>query len=251
MTFFLFLISVFHNLWSFIPEDSFTENAVGKTVFNYLKNPVSPRFYALGENGITEYGIDSVFYNPAGTVVNNRNSFYVDFQKGISEIYRNDFAYLRRIDKKSSGFFLSYLNYGDFIKTDKYGNLTGYFSPSDFLAGFSYSYGKHDRIGFNIKYLYSDMVYYKASSIAFDIGVILKSTKTRYAFLIRNIGFESKIQGKSYPLPSEFIIGARYIYSNSISSIFEYKIPSYSSSYASGGFEYFKDFDDIRLYLRV
>lgn len=234
-----------------IPDNAFTKEARGSSIFNILKSPVSPRFFSMGGVGITEYGSDSVFYNPAGAFTDNSDSFYVDFQTEVSDSKRSDFSYLKREEYKSYGILGSYMDYGDFIKIDNSGSIKGYFSPKDLIIGLTYSYGESDRFGLTVKYINSDMVYYTANAIAFDGGFILKGNKTRYSFLLRNLGFGAKIQGKTYPLPLELIAGAKYFYSRVLNGVFELHMPSDDQVYAAGGFEYlFANSGDINLYLR-
>lgn len=246
--FFIFLIKTLSA--GVLPDNAFTEDARGSSVFNVLKSPVSPRFFSLGGAGINEYGIDSVFYNPSGAIENNLHSFYLDFQSEVSSSKRSDIAYLKRDEYKSYGLYISYMDYGDFIKIDNNGVTGGYFTPYDIILSGVYSGGKEDRFGLSLKYIHSDMVYYSLNSIAFDLGFILKGSKTYYSFLVRNLGFGVRYNDKTYPLPLELACGIKYQYSKELSGVFESIMPSYDSMYFMGGFEYLKKFSDLDFYIR-
>jgi hypothetical protein len=245
--FFLEGIPVFPSI---IVDNAFTKEARGTTAFSVLKSPVGVKFFSLGQSGISEYANESVFYNPAGAITPNSNSFYIDFQKEVSDSMRSDFSYLKRTEYKTYAFSLSYIDYGDFLKVNSNGGISGYFSPNDIIFGFTYSSGKDDRFGLNLKYIYSDMVYYSKSSLSMDAGFILKGNRTRYSFLVRNLGIPVEIDGRTYPLPLEIIVGAKYFYSKNLSGTFEVKMPSDDSPYACGGFEYIKKYRDMEIALR-
>jgi len=245
LPFFIYNLSVYSRT---LPENSFSSQAKGTTVLNILRSPVSPKFLASGEAGSSDITPDNVFLNPASaTNIIYKNVFYLDFQKINVDARRSDFYYLNMdLDKRIYGFYFSYIDYGDFIKTDEKGNILGSFSPSDYIVNFNYSMGEKDRFGLNIKYAYSDMVYSKITALLFDIGFNLSGKQTRYSFVVRNLGFI-----RNHSLPIEFDVGVKYSYSKKLSGFFDYKFPSSDSSYPCGGFEYlFADYDDLKLKLR-
>lgn len=249
---FIFLLSININLnSSFFPENAFSKDAKGLVFFPILKSVVSPVFYSMGNSGSTIFVHDNIFYNPASSLINNKNSFYIDFQTLNADAKRSDISYLKRKFYKTYGFYLSYIDYGEFTKIDNTGKLLGSFSPYDYVFGFSYSNGKYDRFGFNIKYAYSDMVYEHTQTLCADIGFILKGNKTYYSFLLRNIGFPASINGKSYPLPFEIGAGIRYIYSQNLNGVFEFKMPVDDDPQMTGGFEYKKEYNDFTFYFRA
>jgi hypothetical protein len=251
MIFLNLLFFIFSNTFicgGVLPDNSYSASARGRTVLNILYSPVSPFFMSVGGSGLSNITPDNVFYNP-GSVANSiyKNSYYLDFQKINVDAKRSDFYYLNMdVDKTVKGFYLSYIDYGEFLKTDEYGNISGSFSPSDYILNFHYSIGQRDRVGFNVKYVYSDLVYTNIKALLFDLGFNLSSKKVKYAFAIRNLGFI-----KDHTPPLEFDIGIKYLYSEKLSGFFDYKIPSSNSPYPTGGFEYlFANYDDIKLKLR-
>ncbi|MEF3279986.1 MAG: hypothetical protein K6357_03360 [Elusimicrobiota bacterium] len=234
-----------------LPDNAFSSEARGTVVFPILKSPVSARFYSLGGVGSTLYSHDNVFYNPAAVFIDyNSKSVFFDFQTINSDAKRSDISYLKRVDYKTYGFYLSYIDYGDFTKIDESGVIKGSFSPYDYVMGFSYSSGKRDRFGFSVKYAYSNLIYETAHSIAADFGFILKGLKTYYSFFVRNLGIPAEINGKTYPLPFEVVGGVRYVYSSNLNGVFELKMPCDSDPYFAGGVEYKKNYADIAFYLR-
>lgn len=248
----IFLFSTNINLnSSFFPEDAFSKDAKGLISFPILKSVVSPVFYSMGNSGSTIFSHDSIFYNPAASIINSKTSLYIDFQTLNADAKRSDISYIKRKFYKTYGFYLSYIDYGEFMKIDNTGNLLGSFYPYDYILGFSYSNGKYDRFGFNIKYAYSNMVFEHTQTLCADIGFILKGKKAYYSFLLRNIGFPANINGKSYPLPFEIGVGMRYLYSQRLNGIFEFKMPVDDNPQMTGGFEYKKEYNDFTFYLRA
>jgi len=231
-----------------IPEYAFSSSARGSTVLNILRMAVAPQFMAKGESGTADITSNNIFLNPASvTNIIYKNAYYLDFQKINVDAVRSNFYYLNMdADNTVKGFYISYIDYGNFTKTDENGNIVGSFSPSDYILNFHYSLGKKDRIGFNFKYVYSDMVYSNINAFLFDFGFNLSAKRARYAFTVRNLGFI-----KNHIPPLEIDIGIKYSYSNKLSGFFDYKIPSSNSAYPCGGFEYiFANYDDVRLKLR-
>ncbi|NLH39453.1 MAG: hypothetical protein GX445_05255 [Elusimicrobia bacterium] len=251
--FFLFFLffSVCDIYGEIIPPGAFSSSARGSTALNILESPVSPEFFSFGGAGSTVYSHDSIFYNPAGAGTgSNSSSVFFDFQTLNSDARRSDISYLKRNDDIVNGFYISYIDYGDFTEVDSNGTIKGSFSPYDYILNYSFSKGIKNRFGVNLKYVYSNMVFESAKTLAADVGFILKGNKTYYSFLVRNFGVPVKIYGRSYPLPLEIIAGVRYVYSNNLSGIFDLKMPVNNTPYPAAGVEYKKVFGDILVRFR-
>lgn len=237
------------NLYSSI-NDAFSDKARGQTVFAILRSPVSPYFYSIGGGGSAVMIEDNIFLNPASMYFNNANSVFIGFQKNNVESSRTDLAYIFRKGYKVSGFTLSYIDYGNFIAIDNNGNITGEFSPYDFIFSYAYGWGRKERFGIRIKYIESNLVYEKMRGLCLDSGFSIKGDKSVLSILVRNIGPSVESDKKYYSLPLEISVGFDYIYSSSIRGIFDLRFPSDNKTHAILGFEYSLDYKDLTLKLR-
>ncbi|MCX7642038.1 MAG: hypothetical protein N2Z20_05325 [Elusimicrobiales bacterium] len=231
--------------------DAFSDKARGQTIFSILKSPVSPYFYSFGGAGSAMLVEDNIFLNPAAMYTYYANSFFIGFQKNNVNSYQTDLAFLIRNEYILKGFSLSYLDYGDFIKIDEFGNINGKFSPYDFIFSYSYGWGRRERFGVKIKYIESNLVYDKIRGLAFDGGFYVKGKKSGLSIIIRNIGPSSKSGNRYYSLPLEIATGFDYIYSNTIRGVFELKFPIDNKTYAVGGVEYKFIYKDTTFNFRI
>ena len=214
----------------------------------FLKNIVSPRFYAMGQTGLSIEGPESIFYNPAGINPIKGNSFLFSYQTLLENSYKSDFSYVSMTENFNYGFAVTYNSYGNFEKLDYLGNYEGAFSPYDMamIYGLSYKSGKNN-YGINLKIINTNLIYEKGYSAALDLGLI---NNERYSLLIRNLGLPMKLNDKFLPLPFEMDTGIKYNL-KLLRNYIEAKFPSDDNSYLAAGSEFPILWENSALFLRA
>jgi hypothetical protein len=191
----------------------------GERVFNFLNIPTSAHQAALGGDILTlQDDVNQPLWNPAtiSRFMDNQVGLnYVNYLAGVN-IGSATFAHLinRRIGTIHVG--INYINYGEFIGADEFGNETGEFSARDlaFSVGYAYNIPKSDvYIGANAKILSSKIENYTSQGAAFDFGIYYFSDYKPYSFtaVIRNMGYQiSPFVEKRESLPLEIAFGTSY-----------------------------------------
>ena len=109
--------------------------------------------------------------------------------------------------KSVLGFYINYMNYGDFTETTEQGDVTGQFSGGDFLFAVSLAMKKNYQFSYaaTAKLIYEKIQDYSASGIAFDIAVKYISDRGRIGggLMLQNIGMQmSSLGNEKYDLPA-------------------------------------------------
>lgn len=218
------------------PEHPFSSEAKGTAAVSFLKNPSSARFASMAYGGITLYGPDAVFLNPAGLSRFGADSgaVAVSYEKLIEDISRTSAAF-------SSGNFsagLLYQNYGSgiygFDAADVYsGNTLNAYDAAFFLSAARHA--EYGDMGLTVKYITSRLADSRADGVAADAGFILfrdSPVKADIAVALRNFGPPLKYENGEDYLPFEAGVGAHwysYAYKNDI--ILEARFPVDNSPY--------------------
>ena len=195
---------------------SFSET---NTVFNFLRNDVSPRAAALAGSFVTVTGDpNSIFYNPAALSTLETPMGSLGFFKHLLDINSGYVSYSQSFeDLGSFGAGVIYTNYGSFDETDDLGNNLGNtFTANDFalVLGYSNLLDENLHYGANVKFIYSAIAGYKSTGIAGDLGLLytVPESKVTLGASIRNMGS----QLKSYistreELPLDFVVGVSIV----------------------------------------
>jgi len=191
----------------------------GERVFNFLNIPTSAHQAALGGEVLTlQDDINQPLWNPAtiSRYMDNQVGLnYVNYLAGVN-IGSATFAHLinRRVGTIHIG--INYINYGEFIGADEFGNETGEFTARDlaFSVGYAYNIPRSDFfIGANAKALSSKIENYTSQGAAFDFGIYYFSDFRPYSItaVIRNMGYQiSPYDEKRESLPLEIAVGVSY-----------------------------------------
>lgn len=182
----------------------------GTRVFNFLKIPVGARAVAMG-GAFTGVADDesSLYYNPAGVATLEGRRFMAGYLNNIFDMQSGFLAYMHPFgsDKKVS-VYISYLNYGDFVRTDADGTEEGTFSGSDILFAGGYAMNLNDAvsIGGTVKFIYEKIDTYSSTGFAVDLGARFSRDRgrTTFGFMIQNLGKQSSSfveGGETEPLP--------------------------------------------------
>lgn len=191
----------------------------GERVFNFLNIPTSAHQAALGGEVLTlQDDVNQPLWNPAtiSRFMDNQVGLnYVNYLAGVN-IGSVTFAHLinRRIGTIHVG--INYINYGEFIGADEFGNETGEFTARDLAISVGYAYNiafSDFYIGANAKILSSKIENYTSNGAAFDFGIYYFSDLRPYSFtaVIRNMGYQiSPYDEKRESLPLEIAAGASF-----------------------------------------
>lgn len=188
----------------------------GTSAFSFLKINVGARPVAMG-GAFTGLADDetALYYNPAGIArleedrfIAGYNNMFVDMQSGfIGLIRKQDFD-------RSYALYASYLNLGDFVQTDRLGNITGEFGGTDFVFGATYAVTIKESyaLGVSAKFIYESVQDFSSTGIAFDIGAHYRTFRGRFqaGLMVQNIGVQlsSLGSGDTESLPTTFRLGS-------------------------------------------
>ncbi len=168
----------------------------GNGTYAFLKVPATARIEGLGGNIISLYDNDLsiVNSNPANLNADMNNQVVMSFNNYFANIGQGYFAYSKTW-KKIGSFYagFQFLNYGDFQRTDEFGNLQGTFSAGDYAFNVGYSRPFFDSlmyVGATVKMIGSQYAEYNSFGLTTDLGVsyVSRNKLTTVSFVMRNMG---------------------------------------------------------------
>jgi hypothetical protein len=149
----------------------------GNAVFNFLSLPNTAKQSALGGVNISSIGNDvgMSFQNPSllrNSMHQQANTSFNAFIAGINN-YSLTSAYHVNSIQTNLALGVNYLDYGNITQTDASGIVYGNFRPSDYVLQVMASRQYHERFwyGLTMKYIQSNYGQYRASGLAFDVGL--------------------------------------------------------------------------------
>jgi hypothetical protein len=173
---------------------SINKNA-GTTGFPFLKLGVGARAIAMG-GAFTAVASDpaTLYYNPAGTINLGEKQMMAGYHNYVLDIQSGFLAVTLPLkDKYRMGFFIDYLNFGNFNETNTAGEVTGEFSGGDFLLGANFAAPVYERLsaGINLKFMTERAAGYSAEAMSTDIGFFYRfgDDLTAVGLSINNLGF--------------------------------------------------------------
>ncbi|UCD63215.1 MAG: PorV/PorQ family protein [Candidatus Zixiibacteriota bacterium] len=174
----------------------------GTSAFSFLKINVGARAVALG-GAFTGLADDesALYYNPAGIASIDEKRFILGYHNYFVDMQSGFAGYIHALGSgRALGFYASYLNYGEFIETDEFGNATGEFSGGDFLLAVSGAMKKGYYLNFGVtaKFIYEKIQDFSATGIAVDLAAKYTSNRQRYSggLMIQNLGFQLSSLGE-------------------------------------------------------
>jgi hypothetical protein len=186
----------------------------GTSAFSFLKINIGARSCAMGGafTGLAD-DISTLYYNPAGIGFMEGKSYIFEYHNYFEDLQSGFAGYVRPIMKdKMLGISIDYLNYGEFVKTDKSGNNIGTFGGSDLVLSGTLA-GKINEqyaVGGTLKFIYEKLESFSATGAAVDLGFKYSSDRARYTagFAIQNLGFQfSGLGNEKQKLPLTFRLG--------------------------------------------
>ena len=191
----------------------------GESVYNFLNLTGSSRQAALGGKTLTLFDdVNQPNWNPSTINQSIDNNIAINYMNYLADINYLSASFAHMIDRNIGTFHtgISYLNYGDFISSDEYGNETGSFKAYDlsFSLGYSYNFHRSDfYIGGNIKLINSVIENYSSFGLAVDVGVSYYNEYLPYTLTIvmRNLGYQVTVYDNVREnLPLQVDLGASY-----------------------------------------
>lgn len=186
----------------------------GTSTYPFLKINISARAVGMG-GAFTGLANDesALFYNPAGITGFEEERFILGYHNYFTDMQSGFVGYVKSLSEtKSIGFYINYLNYGDFIQTDESGLVTGEFGGSDFLAAFSFAFKKNYNLSFgaSTKIIYEKIQDFSSSGLAFDLAARYTADRDRWGggIMLQNLGFQlSSLGNEKDKLPARLRSG--------------------------------------------
>lgn len=188
----------------------------GDNVFEFLNSAPSARVAGLAGNLITvkDGDVGLGYQNPASLnpEMHLGLSFNYNFHlSGIKEGFASFGYHLEKYQLSLHG-GAKFINYGDFIATDEFGNVFNSFDVSENVIFIGASRQLYDKlsVGVNIKAISSSFETYDSFGLAGDVAAMYQDTASNFAITIlaKNFGSQlSTFQDQQEDLPFEMQIG--------------------------------------------
>ncbi len=203
-------------LLTFIFTLSLNAQVGGDNVYEFLNSPPTARVAGLAGNLITvkDSDVSLGYQNPASLNPEMHLGLSFNYNFHLSGINEGFAAFGYYLEKYKTSLHVGgkFINYGDFITTDEFGNTFNSFNVSEnviFLGASRQLYEKLS-VGLNIKAISSSLETYNSFGLAVDLAAMYQDTASNFAitFLTKNFGSQlSTYQDKQENLPFEMQIG--------------------------------------------
>ncbi len=189
----------------------------GTSAFSFLKINVSARAVGMG-GAFTGLADDesALYYNPAGITSIEDSKYIVGYHNYFFDMQTGFLGYIKPInEKRTIGFYLSYLNYGSFTQTAQTGSVIGDFGGGDLLFALSIAQKKDHNISYGLtaKFIYERIDTYTATGAAFDLALKYNSDRGRFGagIMLQNVGVQLSSLGTTKDkLPSTIRSGISF-----------------------------------------
>lgn len=187
---------------SVVAEARGANSNAGTSGFSFLKINIGARAVGMG-GAFTGLADDetALYYNPAGIASLEGDHYIAGYHNYFTDLQNGFVGYLHEVRYGTVvGAYISYLDYGDFTKTDEDGNVLGEFGGGDMLIGVSAATtrGENYRFGASLKFIYEKLDEYSATGVALDLGARYNTFRGRYTagLAIQNLGFQLSSLGQ-------------------------------------------------------
>jgi len=183
--------------WFFVfilPFSLFSEDTGGMAGFEFLRSDMGARPGAMGGAFIAVPGdLQGTAYNPANIVGIENRTVVASYTDHILDFNQGFIGYAQNVAQAGIfGVGVSYMSYGEFIRTDPEGNENGTFHPSDLLLAVTYGDRPIENLSYGVsaKYIRSQIDGYTSSALAADLGLIFSIPKEQLdlALAFLNLG---------------------------------------------------------------
>ncbi|MDZ7797074.1 MAG: PorV/PorQ family protein [Candidatus Marinimicrobia bacterium] len=208
-------------------------NKTGTTGFVFLNLPVTARYTAMGETGISNLNgnADGIFVNPALIAhIPQTNAFSATYGKWYLGTDHHATAYVRKIKGFGSvGLFMNLFSFGEMERTRYFApeeldaftgdenNIylsTGTFQAGAYAIGISYGRQMTDRFtfGMDLKYVREYIAEYHARNILVDMGFFYRTqfSSLRIGAFLKNFGLETQYVNEKFKMPQQMTLGISF-----------------------------------------
>ena len=182
--------------------------------YSFLRTAIGARPAGMAASFVAvSNDMHSIFHNPAGIGDLEQRSAGFGYLNHVLDIQNFSGVYVAPVKRGSYGFALQYTNYGDFTRTNQFGEEQGSFGAYNMVAYLSYSRKQTERLllGGNAKYIRSSLADFSSDALALDLGVIYHSdlfSNVTFGFGIYNLGaVVSAFDQTKERLPLNFQVG--------------------------------------------
>ena len=191
----------------------------GENTYQFLNLSTSARQIALGGevNSLVD-DINQPLWNPAALNDDLEGKLALNYSNYLADVNIGSVSYAKSLSRRFGILYgnISYLNYGNFIGADEFGNETGTFSANDIALtiGYSYRISRSDfYIGANVKWISSNIENFNSYGVGTDVAILYNNPD--YPFVVtlvaRNIGLQLKsYNGTQENLPFKVALGGSY-----------------------------------------
>jgi hypothetical protein len=159
-----------------VASSAFAADPIG---FAFLRIPVGARPAAMGASFLAvSRDAHAIYYNPAGLANVPTRTGAFGYLNHILDIQSFFGAYVHPHARGSYGLAISYADYGEFTRTNEFGEENGSFGANTLVAYLSYSQLRAERLmlGVNVKLIRAQLEKFTADGFAVDLGFIYQST---------------------------------------------------------------------------
>jgi len=190
-------------------------DTLGKTTFSWLKTMPDAGLSASGECMGARDGTAGLFVHPAAVAGLVQQTAKLSYVAHYLDTQYGSVGYAGRFRDQTIGFKIMYVNYGEFVGTDRQGQRTGTFTAGD--MGFSVNVGRELRtdlkIGATASFLTSKLEDFTAHAAAVDLGLLYYPDFEGLVIgaAIQNLGTVTKSYSANYKevLPLRLTVGAK------------------------------------------
>lgn len=207
------LIRVFFIL--FLCTESLSAQIGGDNTYEFLNLTTSARISALGNVLVNTFDNDINLAQqlPSLNHVGMNHQFSANFTNYYAGVKFGSLVYglpSSKFENISVG--MKYLNYGDFTRTDEFGNVIGDFSAGEYAVYGSTVIHRSSSfsLGTTLKAVYSNMEAYSSYGLLGDVSATyeIKEERILASLLVKNAGFQIKTYAQeSEPMPFEMVLG--------------------------------------------
>ena len=180
---------------AFYAEIGFAQT--GKFAFSQLSLPPSAHVAALGGANISLHDGDLSFalQNPALLSQKMHKNIALNATNYVSDVNFGSVAGAWALsDEHFVGVGIQFVDYGNFLNTDEYGNTYGDFTARDLAFHLMYAHkiSPHITVGGTLKPIYSSYQNYNSFALAVDMGAnyFVEKSQLSLGLVLKNIGFQ-------------------------------------------------------------
>lgn len=171
-------------------------DGAGTSAFSFLKINVGARPVAMGGafTGLAD-DISALYYNPAAIATLEDDQYVIEYHNYFFDMQSGFIGLVKKQGyERGMALFVGYLNLGDFVQTDRLGNVTGEFGGSDVVFGATYavSYRETYSFGASAKLIYEKVQNFSSTGIALDIAAHYTTNRgrLRMGMMLQNLGVQ-------------------------------------------------------------